>query len=306
MNILITGGAGFIGSHLVEALWKDHNVVVIDNLVTGRTSNLIGIDVGLFTGSIVNANSSALAFEECKPDIVIHAAASYKDPSDWKKDTETNVIGTINMLKFAKSFGVQRIIYFQTSLCYGANPPEQPITIDCPINPAPNSYAITKTAAEQLIQMSGIPYVSFRLANCYGPRNLSGPPPTFFKKLSKGEDGFVVNTRRDFVYIDDLVNIVCKAIDCDHVGVYHIATGSDYSIEEIYREVADACHSASQPQRLERGDDDVPSILLDPSKTINAFNYKCDYPLHEGIERAVTWYYKNGVGETYTHLKGLE
>jgi len=304
MRILITGGAGFIGSHLAEDLCDKHRVLVVDNLATGKIKNLQKVDVGFWECGIERMASVNV---DTKPaDIIIHAAASYKDPNNWQSDIDTNVTGTANILKLAKMYGVKKIIYFQTSLCYGANPPEQPITVDCPINPAPNSYAITKTAAEQLIQMSGIPYVSFRLANCYGPRNLSGPPPTFFKKISKGEDGFVVNTRRDYIYIKDLVNIVYNAVHQDITGVFHIATGSDYSIEEIYREVADACHSSSEPQRLERGADDVPSILLDPLKTIRAFNYTCAHPLKDGIEKAVEWYYANGVGETYTHLKGME
>src|SRR5213076_1346214 len=94
---------------------------------------------------------------------------------------------------------------------------------------------ISKTAGEQYIELSGIDFVSMRLANAYGPRNLSGPLPTFFHRLSEGKPVFVVDTRRDFVYADDLVAVAMSAIDGGgDGGVYHVSSGADVSIKELF------------------------------------------------------------------------
>src|SRR5207248_2858974 len=115
-------------------------------------------------------------------------------------------------------------VYFQTALCYGLKPLEQPITLDHPILPGASSYAISKTAGEQYVMLSGLDYLSFRLANAYGPRNLSGPLPTFFQRLNAHKSTFVMDTRRDFVFVDDLVDVVMKALDgVGRSGVYHIS-----------------------------------------------------------------------------------
>lgn len=204
MNILITGGAGFIGSHLANVLVGDDDVTVIDDMTTGNPKNL-NERVTLIEGSITNSGKLENAFARSKPDVVIHAAASYKDPEDWKRDALTNVVGTAMVCKMAKEYKVKRLIYFQTTLCYGLQPTEQPITINYPLKPEKSTYAITKTAGENIISMSGLDFISFRLANIFGPRNLSGPIPTFYSRLTAKKPCFVVDTRRDFVFIEDLV-----------------------------------------------------------------------------------------------------
>ena len=113
-------------------------------------------------------------------------------------------------------------------------PTEQPITLDHPIRPD-SSYAISKTAGEQYIELSGLDFVSFRLANAYGPRNISGPLPTFFHRLTEGKRVFVMDTRRDFIYVDDLVDVVTQAVvDGTGHGHYHVSSGSDFSIKELF------------------------------------------------------------------------
>ncbi len=145
-----------------------------------------------------------------------------------------------NVVKATRAAGVERLIYFQTALCYGTRPLEQPITLDHPIRPD-SSYAISKTAGEQYIELSGLDFVSFRLANAYGPRNISGPLPTFYSRLTDGKPCFVMDTRRDFIYIDDLVNVVMQAV-IDGTGHrhYHVSTGSDFSIKELFDATVDA------------------------------------------------------------------
>ena len=163
----------------------------------------------------------------------MHAAASYKDPEAWAEDAATNTLGTANVVRAAERADVERLIYFQTALCYGTQPLEQPITLDHPLRPD-SSYAISKTAGEQYIELSRLDWVSLRLANAYGPRNVSGPLPTFFSRLTSGKPCFVMDTRRDFIFVDDLIEVVLAALDGTGHGHYHVASGSDYAIKELF------------------------------------------------------------------------
>jgi UDP-glucose 4-epimerase len=201
------------------------------------------------------------------------------------------------------------LIYFQTALCYGLKPLEQPITLKHPLNPSGSSYAISKTAGEHYISLSGIDYISFRLANAYGPRNLSGPLPAFYNRLSNNKKCFVMDTRRDFIYVDDLIRVVIKAIDGKgKKGYYHVASGSDFAIKELFDATVKAMNIKlnQEVEVRERNPDDVYTILLDPSKTYDDFKWKALTPLKKGVKAAVEWYQKYGVTQTYTHLKGSD
>jgi UDP-glucose 4-epimerase len=306
-NVLITGGAGFIGSNLADRLLSSGDqVLVIDNFATGRRDNLearAGLEV--VEGTIADRGLVDGLFERFRPEIVVHAAAAYKNPDDWQEDIRTNALGTAHVVEAAKRTGTRRFIYFQTALCYGAHPLEQPITLSHPIRPE-SSYSISKTAGEQYIELSGLDFLSFRLANAYGPRNLSGPLPTFYSRLTTGKKCFVMDTRRDFIYVDDLIQVVLKAIEgVGERGFYHISSGSDYAIKELFDLTLHALR-ITLPEPVEvrpRGPDDVFSILLDPSKTNRAFDWRITTPLAEGIQRAIEYYQRYGISETYTHLK---
>ena len=309
MRVLITGGAGFIGSHLAEALLeKGHEALILDNFATGRRDTFAQPPARLQVLELNIGNASAVdcAFDLFRPETVIHCAASYKEPENWRADQETNVLGTINVVKASARHTVRRLIYFQTALCYGNHPREQPISLDHPIRPQ-NSYAISKTAGEQYIALSGLDFVSFRLANVYGPRNLSGPIPTFYSRLSAGKKCFAVNTRRECVFVSDLVTVVLKAVEGEGAkGYYHISSGKDYSIKEMYEAVAGALGVKQPVEERERGPDDAPTILLDPAKTEREFSWKATVPLPQGIRKAVEWYRAHGVEQTFTHLKMKE
>lgn len=305
MRVLITGGAGFIGSHVAEELLSaGHNVLVIDNFSTGRRDTLRPNTKGLsiMEDTIADREAVDRAFKASPPEMVIHCAASYKDPENWAEDSRTNVLGTANVVQASAKAKVRRFIYFQTSLCYGNHPHEQPVTLDHPVNPQ-SSYAISKTAAEQYIALSGLNFVSFRLANMYGPRNLSGPVPTFYKRLSEGKKCFAMKTRRDFIFIQDLVQVVLMAVGGKGKGYYHVATGSDYTIKELYDAVASALDVHDPVEERERTADDAPTILLDPARTAKDFGWKATTPLREGIRKAVEWYKTHGVDQTFTHLR---
>jgi UDP-glucose 4-epimerase len=307
MKVLITGGSGFIGSHLADRLLADgHAVAVIDNYATGRRDNLSATDgLTIIEDTIADASAVSAAFASFAPDAVVHAAAAYKDPDNWAEDVRTNSLGTVNVVKAAQETGVERLIYFQTALCYGTRPLEQPITLEHPIRPD-SSYAISKTAGEQYIQLSGLDYVSFRLANAYGPRNISGPLPTFYQRLTEGKPCFVMDTRRDFIFVDDLVDVVVQAVigGVGH-GVYHVSTGSDYAIKELF-DATIAALGIELEKDVEvrpRGADDAYTILLDPSRIRADFGWDVTVSLGDGVARAIEYYRDSGISETYTHLR---
>lgn len=309
MKVLITGGAGFIGSHLADRLLvRGDEVLVIDNYETGRRDNLKPQNaLKIVEGTIADKSLVRSLFDDFRPDVVIHAAASYKDPENWEGDSLTNVVGTANVTQAAKETGCERLIYFQTALCYGLKPLQQPITLDHPILPKGSSYAVSKTAGEHYIELSGLDFVSFRLANAYGPRNLSGPLPTFYSRLTVDKPCFVMETRRDFIFIDDLVDCVMPAIDGKGSGYYHISSGSDYSIQELFDEVIRVLNiDLKKPVEVRpRSPDDAYTILLDPSRAAEDFGWAVSTPLQTGVSSAIDYYKEHGIQETYTHLKAL-
>lgn len=309
MKVLITGGAGFIGSHFADRLLADdHEVLVIDNFNTGRRDNLSPKKkLTLIEDTISNREMVFKLFESFKPDQVVHAACSYKDPDNWYEDTETNVVGTANVVQASVQFEVKRLLYYQTALRYGIKPIEQPITLNHPILAGGSSYAISKTSAEQYIELSGIDYISFILANAYGPRNISGPLPTFYHRLTNGKPCFVMDTRRDFIYVDDLIDISMAAIigGKGEKGSYHVSSGSDYAIKDLFDATVKSLdiHLEEDVEVRPRNKDDAYTILLDPSKTESDFKWKITTPLEMGVKKAIDYYKKFGIQETFTHLR---
>jgi UDP-glucose 4-epimerase len=280
---------------------QGHEVFGIDNLSTGRLENFTyNADPfsTLVIGDIAEPDDFPLSGVNSW-DVIYHFAASYRDRGAWEADARTNVLGTINVIREAELSNA-KLIYFQTSLCYGPLP-VSPVQLGTALDPV-GSYAVSKTAGENYIRDSGLDFVSFRLANIYGPRNLSGPPPTFFMRLTEGKPVTVVDSRRDFVYVDDLIEVAVKAATQGH-GFYHVASGSDYSIAEVFEAVTRAMGlDLPPPTIMERGPDDVPSLLLGPRETHREFGWKATTPLDEGMAKTVAWYQENPPSETYTHL----
>lgn len=311
MKVLITGGAGFIGSHLADRLIVGGaRVCVIDNFSTGKRENLAPhANLTVVEGTIADPSLVDKACVDFRPDQVVHAAASYKDPNNWTEDSLTNVVGSANVVQAAKRLKVGRVIYFQTSLCYGLQPVEQPITLTHPIRPEGSSYAISKTAGEAYVMLSGLDALSFRLANAYGPRNFSGPLPTFYHRLTNGKPCFVMDTRRDFIFIDDLVEVVLMALNGKgRRGVYHISSGRDFAVKDLFDATIAALGISPKPdvEVRPRSADDVYTILLDPSKTQADFGWHTSTPLDTGVARTIGWYRRFGVSQTFTHLKPVE
>ncbi|MBL4821686.1 MAG: NAD-dependent epimerase/dehydratase family protein, partial [Gammaproteobacteria bacterium] len=171
MTVFVTGGCGQVGSHVIEMLLASNvSVVTVDNMDTGRRIHLPEThpNLSFIEGSISDRDLVNDIVSTHKPSVVVHTAASYKDPDDWYSDTLTNSVGGANVIKAAKDFDVDRFIYFQTALCYGLHPIKQPIPLDHPKNQANSSYAISKTTTEDYLEISGLDYVTFRLANVIG------------------------------------------------------------------------------------------------------------------------------------------
>lgn len=307
MKALITGGLGQIGSYVAEMMLdRGDEVLVIDNLATGKRGHLNPHpNLKIVENSIANSAVVEEIFELFKPDVVLHAAASYKDPHDWESDTLVNCVGGANIVDAASRRNVRRFVYLQTSLCYGLHPEENPITLQHPRRPEGSSYAISKTTNELYLELSDLNYVTFRLANVIGPRNLAGPLPIFFKRLSQGNRCFVSDSRRDFVFVKDLAVHIVKAFDGIGSGAYHFSTGQDVSIKSLYDEVVQALELVDypEPDLVPLGDDDVGSILLDPSRTTEDFGDFNFTPLSEIVAQAVAYYREFGVDHEFTHLK---
>jgi nucleoside-diphosphate-sugar epimerase len=307
VKVLISGVCGQVGSHVAEMLFaRGDEVLGIDNLATGRREHLPEQPrLKVVIGSIADRELIDRLFAEFKPDVVVHTAASYKDPEDWYNDTLTNCVGGTNLIQAAKRGKVGRFIYFQTALCYGLKPLQQPIRLDHPKNPANSSYAISKTAAEDYLEISGLDYVTFRLANVVGPRNVSGPLPIFYQRLKDGKRCFVTKARRDFVFVKDLARNVLKATDGTGHGAYHFSSGKDIAIQDLYDSVVAAMEMKSYPvpEVRELGPDDAPSILLDPSRTFADFGKIEFTSLGETVAAAIEYYGKYGTQGEFTHLK---
>jgi len=306
-KVLVTGGLGQIGSHVVEMLLdRGDKVIAIDNLATGRREHLADYpNLTVVIDTIADKAVVDKLVGDFKPDAIVHTAASYKDPDDWYNDTLTNCVGGSNIVNAAKQFGVGRFIYFQTALCYGLKPTQSPVRLDHPRNPVGSSYAISKTTNEFYLELSGIDFVTFRLANVVGPRNVAGPLPIFYQRLKDGKQCFVTEARRDFVYVKDLARVVLKAIDGVGHGAYHFSSGKDIAIQELYDAVVNALDIPGKPKAEVKplGPDDVFSILLDPSRTFVDFGEIQFAPLQETVSAAMDYYQKHGTLGEYTHLR---
>lgn len=306
MRLLVTGGAGSLGSNLIEH-WADQieNCVVLDNFATGKAAAIAPNNkVQVIEGSITNIDNFRNAFKLAKPDFIVHSAASYKDPNDWTTDAQVNIQGAINLVNLANEFGIQRIINFQTALCYG-RPEVIPIPVDHRMQPI-TSYGISKTAGELVLLNSGLDVISLRLANVTGPRLAIGPIPTFYKNLKAGIPCSVSTTVRDFLDMADflaLMDIIRSKPTIN--GVFNVSTGNGNTIEEIFEAVASylSMPNAKPEKVVAPGTDDIPAVVLDPTKTNQAFQWKARFGFKETMYRMLQWYDEYGVTDIFSHLQ---
>jgi UDP-glucose 4-epimerase len=307
MRVLITGGAGMVGSHIAELLEaRGDEVVIVDNYATGRPEHLINIRTQYkIEESIANESfCNLLSSKFSNIDAIVHTAASFANGNDWTDHINTNVLGTALMTRLAQQFNC-RLIYFQTALCYGDSPTVQPVPLNYPRQPMASSYAISKTAGEFYIEQSGVDFVTFRLANIVGPRNLSGPLPIFYKRISAGEKCVVTSAKRDFIDVRNLATVVLQAIDGRGTGAYHFSSGKDVQIIDLFKKVVAAMKLTSEPEFefQEKAAGGPPSILLDPTRTYSDFSMPSLNSIEETVSGAISYYEKFGVTREVTHLK---
>lgn len=305
MRILITGGAGCLGSNLVEHyLPKGHEILVIDNFTTSKREVLPALPgLTVIEGSIVEPKLVCRCFKEFGPSHVIHSAASYKDPDNWREDTRTNIIGTINVAEAARQAGVDRLINFQTALCYG-RPQMVPIPVDHPTRPF-TSYGISKMAGEQYLMLSDLPVVSLRLANICGPRLSIGPIPTFYKRLKAGRKCFCSDTLRDFLDMQDFFDLMDLLMTGETPsGVFNVSTGEGRSIKDVFEVIVDylGVELRESVPIVPAGEDDVPAVVLDSTVTHAKLGWRARIGFEETIRRMLQWYDVHGVSDVYSHL----
>jgi len=304
MKLLITGGAGCLGSNLIERYFPlGHEIMVIDNFTTGKREVVPPQNgLSLIEGSIVNEQLVNQVFDTFKPTHVIHSAAAYKDPYDWVEDASTNVLGTVNIAKASQRLGVKRIINFQTALCYG-RPQQLPIQVNHPTSPF-TSYGISKTAGEAYLMQSGLPVVSLRLANICGPRLAIGPIPTFYKRLKAGQSCFCSDSVRDFLDMSDFFELMDIVLgDEETNGVFNVSTGEGQTILDVFKTVAAYLGmEAPEVPVVPVGSDDVAQVVLDPSATEIAFGWKARKGFKETIYNQLKWYDEYGVNDIFSHL----
>jgi Nucleoside-diphosphate-sugar epimerases len=310
MRILITGGAGCLGSNLTERyLEAGHAVCILDNFATGQRGSLPEAHplMTVVEGSVYDRPLVDRVFGDFAPTHVIHSAAAYKDPDNWIEDTRTNVEGTIHVVEAARTARVRRFVNYHTALGYG-RPDSLPIPVSAPARPF-TSYGISKQAAEHYLAISGLPYVSLRLANITGPRLAIGPIPTFYTRLKAGKGCFCSKTVRDFIDMDDFFTVMDLVMkDGAPTGMFNVSTGTGHTIKEIFDIVVDHLGiTLSEPvPEVEPGADDVPAVVLDPSETVRAFGWQPRYSFEETVRRMLAWYDRHGVTAIYSHLKAPE
>ena len=307
MRVLITGGAGMVGSHVAELLEaRGDEVIIVDNFATGRPEHLLNLKTQYkFEDSIANESLyDQLSAKFSSIDVIVHTAASFANGNDWSDHINTNILGTALMTRIAQKFNC-RLIYFQTALCYGDNPTIQPVPLEYPRQPMGSSYAISKTAGEFYIEQSGVDFVTFRLANIVGPRNLSGPLPIFYKRISAGEKCVIANAKRDFIDVRNLATVVLQAIDGRGTGAYHFSSGKDVQIIDLYKQVVSAMKLDSEPEFdfQENTAGGPPSILLDPTRTYTDFDMPTLNSIEDTVSGAISYYEEFGVTREVTHLK---
>lgn len=304
MRLLITGGAGTLGVHIIRHLYDlAESISVIDNFATSDGSTIAHLrKVNVFEGSVSSKELVKTAFNSSNPTHVIHLAASYKNPDDWEGDVATNILGMINLVRECQAAGVDKFINIQTVLCYG-RPDALPIPEYAALKPE-SSYAISKVAAEQLLINSTIPYVSLRLGSVISPGLSIGPIPNFFKNLLAGVPCKVTRSVRDFLDLEDFLEAFDLVLGKDSPGgVFNISSGRGVSMLEIHDVMSDLLGKEASPEISDPQVDDIPEIVLDPKEAKRTLGWVAKVSLRESLSKCIESYKRDGIGEIYTHLR---
>ena len=296
----ITGGAGFIGSNLAEALAEGNEVVVVDDLSAGRRENLAGQNVELVEGSILDLDLLKEAFEGCA--CVFHQAAvasvqrSVEDPIQTSR---VGVEGTVNVLVAARDVGAEKVVFASSAAVYGDSP-LLPKRED--MRPEPKSpYAAGKLAGEGFCmafnEVYGMRNVALRYFNVYGPRQdpnceYAAVIPKFVSAYLAGDAPVIFGDgeqTRDFVYVKDVVRANILASKAGVPGVYNIASGKRTSLNELSRLVKEITGSEIDPVYSEARAGDIRDSVADIGLA-EEIGYYPKYTMKEGLREAISWY----------------
>jgi len=303
MNILVTGGAGFIGSHLVDKLiQKNHSLIVVDDLSTGQKSNLN--PKAKFYQIKIQSPKLDHIFKREKPDIIYHLAAQMdvrKSITDPIFDANTNIIGSLNLLQNCIKYKTKKIIFFSTGgAIYGdkVKTPTPETALEQPLSP----YGIAKLSIEKYVyfyfNQYKLPYTILRLANVYGPRQNhrgeAGVVAIFCHQLINNQSLYINgngNQTRDFVYVDDVVQAGIKALPRAINGIYNIGTAKETNINQLARKLIQTSRKQTKIKHRAaiRGEQQKSCLSFQKAKT--EINWRPGYDLNGGLQE--TWKYFN-------------
>lgn len=305
MRVLVTGGAGFVGSHVVDRLLADgHRVAVVDNLSTGRRE-LVNPGATLHVCDLRSARLGTV-LAAARPEIVVHVAAQAsvsRSVIDPILDASVNVLGTVALLEASRRAGVQRVVYTSTGGAAYGDTDVLPTPEDHPTR-ATSPYGVSKVAAEGYLEcwagLTGLGTLVLRLANVYGPRQNplgeAGVIAIFAHRLCHGEP-CVVNgdgeQTRDYVYVGDVADAVARAmVRPDATGVANVGTGVETTVNELYRRLArlagvdrPAQHGPAKPGEQRRS-------VLDATRAKTLLGWTPATALDDGLARTLAQFRK--------------
>ena len=302
MKILLTGGAGFIGSHVAEAyVAAGHEVVVVDDLSTGKIENL----PARLPVHKVDIRSARLAeiFERERPDVVNHHAAqvsvnvSVREP---RRDAEVNVLGSLNVIDCCLRYGVKKLIYISSGGAAVGEPRYLPVDERHPVDPL-SPYGVTKHVVEHYLylyrQMSGLDYTILRYPNVYGPRQdplgEAGVVAIFTGQMLRGQPCRINGSgeqERDFVHVADLARVNVLALAAPGGEMYNTGSGVGTSVNEIFRLLARATGYEREPVHGPPLPGEVFRIYLDSTKAARELGWRAEIGLADGLRDTVDWF----------------
>jgi UDP-glucose 4-epimerase len=307
MKVLVTGGAGFIGSHFVrQAVNEGNTVVVLDNLSTGSMEHLSGIDFALWKQDLRNDDIIRQIVYE-KFEVIVHLAAqtmvdaSIKDPV---YDAEENIMGTLNVLEAARQCGA-RVIFASTAAAYGdVLESDLPLVEKHGLQPQ-SFYGLTKVGVERYLALYhkhyGLDYVVCRFANVYGERQgdsgEGGVISIFAKRIAAGQDITIYGDgtqTRDFVYAGDIARGICKAMTTDNVNtVYNLSTQTETSLLELVAIISEVSQCDIAPKFGLAREGDIYRSMLSNQKAKTGLGWAPQVSLKEGLQRTIKYFCGN-------------
>lgn len=301
---LVTGGAGFIGSHVVDALIKRRiKVYVVDDLSSGQRKNVN--PNAHFTKMSILSPQFPTYLKRVKPDIVFHTAAQInlrESVADPPNDIRVNVLGTMILAHQCAQIGVKKVIFSSSGgAMYPADgrPPFSEKVVPVPLSP----YGISKRSAEMYLhfayQVHGMPYVALRYANAYGPRQNAkgeaGVVSIFAEKMLKGHPTVITGTgkqSRDFVYVDDVVRANMLAMNQNVVGEFNIGTGKQYSVNSIWKKMKKITGYQLPARHVPEPPGELLHTALDARKARKYLGWEPKVKFDDGLLKTIAWFQK--------------